>query len=308
MLESFRIKTLIIKKKLIFTGFVFVLILVMGGAVYFIKYNERVVSYTVPRQIRYGFTVQNTTNRLINNAGLFVYAPVKQTGSQLCSAIEASHPYTMEIDALGNQVLKFTFEKLPPYATRIINIKAEVMLSEEPNRLPGAKKDRAAFLKPEKYVESDQPAVIKKAQALKKKKTVDTAESINNFVAGHIQQVGYIRNERGALYALSRKKGDCTENMDLFTALCRATGIPCRRVGGYICRNNCLLSAGGFHNWAEFYDKDRWFLADPQQRVFMQKPDDYIAFRIISDTSENSMQHYNRFRVQGKGVTVKMNS
>ncbi len=295
------------KKTALWSALAVILVLTAGSVLYF-KHKSNVVSYTVPKQIRYSFTVQNTTNRLIKNAGLFVYAPVKQTGTQLCKAIEASLPYELEIDSLGNQILRFSFDTLPPYATRIINIKTDLMLSNQQNRLPDQNKNQDEFLNPEKYVESDQPEVVKKAQALKKKEAVDTAEGIHNFVAGHIQNSGYIRNERGALYALTRKAGDCTEHMDLFTALCRATGIPCRRMGGYICGRNKILAPGDFHNWAEFYHQGRWLLADPQTRVFMQKTDDYVAFRIISDTCQNSMQGYNRFRVQGEGVTVKMNS
>ena len=294
------------KKRL---GYCLTLILLMAVvcAVYF-RYRKEIVSYTIPKQIRYSFTIQNTTNKLIHNAGLSVYAPVKQTGTQLCTAIETSHPYELKTDSLGNQVLNFSFQKFPPYATRVIEIKADLMLSESPNRLSGKTTDRAVFLKQEKYVESDQQEIITRSQALKKKKTVDTAENILGFVAGHIKKAGYIRNERGALYALTHKTGDCTENMDLFTALCRASGTPCRRMGGYICQKNSRLSAGRFHNWAEFFHKGRWFLADPHNRVFMRETDDYVAFRIINDSCANSMQGYNRFRVQGKGVTAKMNT
>ena len=59
-----------------------------------------------------------------------------------------------------------------------------------------------------------------------------------NFSLGCQQPayVGYIKNDRGALYALKTKEGDCTEFMHLFVALCRANKIPARCIGGYVQR------------------------------------------------------------------------
>ena len=112
--------------------------------------------------------------------------------------------------------------------------------------------------------------------------------------------------DRGALYALKYKKGDCTEYMHLFAALCRVNNIPARGIGGYICRGNCILKPSGYHNWAEFYDAGTWYSVDPQNKVFMKNSSDYIAMRIIGDTTGNPMGTYHRFRFKGEGLAVRM--
>ncbi len=288
---------------------VWILIIIIAGAAFVFFWIWRpppeTITYTIPRQIRYRFTVKNTTNQVIQNAGLWVYAPVKQTPTQICNTIETSHPYRLTADPLGNQILYFSWAAIPPYASKIVAVKADLLLSEKSNPIHSAIAP-SRFLPPERYVEADHPDIVARAEKLKVPETLSTARAIFHWVAGHLDYTEYLRNERGAYYALSQRKGDCTEYMDLFTALCRASGIPCRRLGGYVCSRNTVLTATGYHNWAEFYADGKWHLADPQNNMFMEKADDYIVMRIISSLYKNELQDYNRFRVKGQGLNVKM--
>lgn len=286
-------------------GVVVVLLLLLSAFFLWHSQQQEAV-YTIDRHIRYGFTVRNTTNRLAKDVQLWVYAPVSQTPTQKCALVETTPPHELIADDLGNQILRFSFDKIPPYASRDVRIKADLMLAETPNRLPRTV-DPSRFLQPEPYVESDHPDIIARAKQLAAADDLKTAKAIFQWVIGHISYSGYLKNERGALYALTQKKGDCTEYMDLFAALCRAAGIPCRRMGGYICTKNMVLGAAGYHNWAEFYVSGKWRLADPQNKVFMEKEADYVATRIISDSYKNDMQGYDRFRVSGDGITARMN-
>ncbi len=68
-----------------------------------LKQGDPPESYPVKRQIRYGFTLQNKTNRAIKNAIFHTYAPVKQTSTQLCQELIVSRPYELTVDAYGNQ-------------------------------------------------------------------------------------------------------------------------------------------------------------------------------------------------------------
>ncbi len=256
-------------------------------------------AYTLQRQVRYGFTLTNKTNQLLENVRFYAFAPVNLTNVQKCTQIWASNPYQLKTDGLGNQVLCLNFEQFPPFAVKVVNIKADLLMARHPNF---GKVDHAGiFLGPEKHVESDHPEVTKQAKGLK------TPESIFDFVAGHIEYAGYIQNEQGALYALREKKGDCTEYMALFTALCRAGKIPARGIGGYICPQNTVLKPGAYHNWAQFYDGDAWQIADPQNHTFKQDYENYVAMRIISESSADPLMNFNRFKIVGDGVTVKMN-
>ena len=261
--------------------------------------------YSMQRHIQYSFTIQNTTNRAVRDAHLWTYAPVKQTSTQLCKTIESSHPYDLIPDKLGNQVLHFTFAEVAPFATKIVSIKADLLLSDKPNQ--NNEDDLKIYLQPEKYIESGNQDILKAAMTLKASESVNTAENIFQWTADNVNYSGYASRERGALYALNYKKGDCTEFMYLFAALCRANKIPARCIGGYVCRENTIINPGGYHNWAEFYDNETWKIADPQKKNFLNNQSDYIAWRIIAATSENPLSEHNRFRYEGEGLKVKMN-
>jgi transglutaminase-like putative cysteine protease len=262
--------------------------------------------YTIPRQIQYLFTVQNTSKHLLKKAEFWTYAPVQQTAVQHCSKIESAHAYEVIIDDLGNQILHFTFDEFPPYATRIITVKAKLFLSKKAN--PVAVSNRRLFLKPEKFIESDDPQLCRLARELKTSTPLKTAERIFRWVVDNVQYAGYLINDRGALYALRNRKGDCTEFMYLFAALCRANNIPARCIGGYICKKNRILKPANYHNWAEFYLDGAWRISDPQNKIFMKDPSDYIAMRLIKGSINLPAQQFNRYRVKGEGLKVKMNS
>jgi transglutaminase-like putative cysteine protease len=261
--------------------------------------------YTIAKQIQYSYTLQNATNRAIPKAELWAHAPVKQTANQRCVDLTANYPFQLIFDQDGNQVLHFTLEKLAPYASRIITIKADLLVSRSAN--PIAVEPGAADLQPEKHIESDHPAIRRAAAKLQESDAIKTINAVFRWVAGHVRYSGYAARARGALYALEHKKGDCTEYMDLFVALCRANGLPARRVGGYICPESAVLKARDYHNWGEFYEDGTWQIADPQNNVLMQNVGDYIAMRIIRESEDNPLGTHNRFRFKGEGLNVKMN-
>lgn len=284
---------------------IFVILVPIWGIRLYTK-NASVSGDDTSRQIRYGFTVQNNTNQPVAGASLRAYAPVQKTSTQQCDTIKASHPYERTTDCLGNQVLHFSLPDIPPFGSEIITIKADLKISHDPS--PTALTDTAAmFLKSEPHVESKNAVLAGHAASLEKDTPLDTAKSIFRWVAGHIEDIGYQRHARGARYAFTNGKGDCTEYMDLFAALCRAANIPCMRVGGYVSSKNTVLGPSGYHNWAQFYIDGQWYVADPQKGMFMENDSDYIAMRIISNHCSNEMKHDNRYRIKGDGISVKMN-
>lgn len=284
----------------------FLAVICTGGVLILLKSRIPEPVYTVPRHIRYSFTLQNRTNRLVKEAEFWTYAPVKETATQKCVHLETSHPYKLISDDRGNQILHFTFNNLPPYATKIVTIKADLELSNTPNLI--SERDLQRFLRAEKHIESDDPKLHRFAEKFKNQEEFKTAENIFSWVVDHVKYTGYSLNDRGALYALMNRKGDCTEFMYLFAALCRANGIPARGIGGYVCTENTVLKANAYHNWAEFYEDGVWRIADPQKKVFMKNQSHYIAMRVISDSTKNPMGKFHRFRFTGDGLKVRMNS
>lgn len=67
---------------------------------------------------------------------------------------------------------------------------------------------------------------------------------------------------------LKQPKGDCTAHAMLFTALARASGIPCREASGYIYLGDEQQAFGG-HAWNEVVIDGRWYPVDPTWNEFV---------------------------------------
>ncbi|MCF6256783.1 MAG: transglutaminase-like domain-containing protein [Gammaproteobacteria bacterium] len=263
------------------------------------------VSYTVPKTVRYNFTVKNKTNQLIEKAQFWTYAPVAQNSTQKVTNIKATLPYELTVDETGNQVLSFVIENLPPYGNKVLTITTELLFAEASN--PQKKPLLDSFLVSERFVEVAHPKITSLAQKMLGTDPMLTSKSTYQWVADNIQYAGYINDDRGALYALNKKKGDCTEYMYLFVALMRANGIPARGVGGYVYPHNAILKSRDYHNWAEVYIDGAWRLVDPQNRVFMEQSTSYVAMRIISASEKNPLANTHRFLHSDNGIVVTMN-
>lgn len=267
--------------------------------------TPEVDGYSISRQIQYSFTVQNRSSRVIEDAELWAFAPVKRTASQRCLDLQANYPYRLLADASGNQVLHFKFDTFAPYASRVVAVKADMRISSIANAVPVPPSSRN--LNPQKYIESDHPAVNRVARQLRTSDVSETIKKVFAWVAANIRHSGYAAGERGALYALEHRRGDCTEYADLFVALCRANGIAARPVGGYVCARNAVLKARDYHNWGEFYENGTWHVADPQNRILKRDAADYIAMRIIQPSEDDAVGVNSRFRFKGEGLKVTMN-
>ncbi len=258
-----------------------------------------------PTQIKYGVTLKNKTNSLITDGQLYLFSPVPETAFQSSKAIKANYPFQTKKDDLGNQVLVFAVEDLPPFATRLVQISAEISHYAVPQKT--GIKDFSPYLQPEPFIESAHPDLVRRARKLAHPKSAQTAKNIYEWVSSHIKATGYTKEKLGALHALKTAQGDCTEFMYLFVALCRTNNIPARGMGGYVCAGNCILKSSDYHNWAEVYLDGKWVLADCQKKVFGKESQGYIAMNIISDRAAPVMKGYQRFRYQGTGVSVRMN-
>ena len=270
-----------------------------------LKCPTYVFASPVSRYIQYSFTLRNKSDRVVKNAELWACAPVSQTRTQICSRLQTSYPHKLIKDIMGNQILYFKFDLIPPYAARIINIKAELLLSNTSNQTPVG--NISVFLGAEKYCEINAPEIIQLAKKLKTPETAKTAGKIFYWIKANIKYAGYQRNARGALATLKSKKGDCTELMYLFAALCRVNGIPVRCMGGYICKGNMILKPNRYHNWSEYYEKGRWRLIDFQSKRFQQNSVNHIAMKIITESTAENLLCFERYRCKGEGLKIKMN-
>ena len=260
---------------------------------------------TVRKTVLYSYTLQNKTPFSQKEVIFATYAPVLKTSYQECIKVRASDDFELSRDDVGNQILKFRIGNLPPYATKIITINVTVNFHQHPSLV--FDHTDSQFLVSEPFVESNKPEIVSLARKLKGKTSFDTASKIYTWISENIKYAGYTRFERGALYCLKHKRGDCTEFADLFVALARANKIPARRMAGYICKEGPWIRAAGYHNWAEFYDQNKWHIADSTRKVFEEvKAGFYLATRFISPT-DRSVCKFERFNINNKEIKVKMN-
>ncbi|MBR6252897.1 MAG: S-layer homology domain-containing protein [Clostridia bacterium] len=97
--------------------------------------------------------------------------------------------------------------------------------------------DNKIYTKPATRIESDNSEIVSKAKEVTYNVTSDykKAMALYEFVNTYLSydNSGSYAN-KGAYSALINKKGVCSEYATLYAALCRAVGIPCRVISGYI--------------------------------------------------------------------------
>ncbi|MGD9581837.1 MAG: transglutaminase family protein [Vampirovibrionia bacterium] len=123
--------------------------------------------------------------------------------------------------------------------------------------------DLNLFLKPEKFIESNDPLIIQTASTIKNMTDVEMVAYIYKYVIDNMHYDKYNPKDVGAKNALLRKQGDCSEYSDLMVALCRAKNIPARVVTGYTSYTYSAIDTPK-HAWVEAYLKGiGWVPFDP---------------------------------------------
>ncbi|MDP2762596.1 MAG: transglutaminase domain-containing protein [Sideroxyarcus sp.] len=259
--------------------------------------------YYFPKQIRYGFTVSNSTGELIKKAEFWTYLPVPVTSHQRVKKIFANYPYRTRLDELGNNSIHFDLEDIPPYGAKVINITVDLLMSDSP--VSNALSAPAQFLSPASHIQSDDLQIVALAKSLQEVSPALMARNSYEWVANNIAYEGYVSEDRDAEFAINNRKGDCTEFSYLLTAMYRAQKIPARAIGGYVFSDNGIVTATDYHNWTEFYLDGAWQIADAQKRIFVEQQRNYVAMRVISGNEDELGAQ--RFSYAGKGLQVEMN-
>ncbi len=262
-------------------------------------------SYPISKHLRYSFNLRNSSDQFIEHSIFKAFAPVRQTSSQLVKSLYATHPYTLSVDRFGNQVMEFVIDALPPYGSKVITVTAAMQLSTTPNRL---EVDVADYLSNSELLDIDHPDIVAEATRLSAKSEIPLGEVVYKWVSENLRYSGFEKDDKGALYALQTKSGDCTEYSQLVTALLRQQGIPARAVGGFVTgKAQQVLRAADYHNWTEYLAAEGWVLADAQKKVHNSTYEKYIAFRIIEKDAGDPMSNSHRFLAFDPRLSVSMN-
>jgi len=139
--------------------------------------------------------------------------------------------------------------------------------------LPISKREYVRFLQPSFQIESGNTEIIQRAKAILdgERNSLMAVEKLAHWVSDNMEDA--LVESFSALDALHRKKGECQAHAYLYTALCRAVGIPTRVVSGLV-----YMEEMGFlyHAWAESFI-GYWIAVDP---TFDQIPADATHIKL----------------------------
>lgn len=251
------------------------------------------------------FIVENQSGEVLKNVEVRASAPVLWTSEQQTMDVRTSPASTRSKDVAGNQTVAWVIAELAPYALRVLRLEADLKYAASEPASIGTE-DRARYLMAEPFIEVNDPGIQVQAKGFAGQDTVEKAHGIFKWVKEHVQNDGFSAQNKGAVWALQQGRGDCTEMTCLFVALCRACDIPARMLGGYRCARNCILDPIAYHNWAEFYDGQRWQLADVFDGQFMGAGYAYVATKVFYAAGDESAPQFNRFWVSSDQVRVRM--
>lgn len=149
------------------------------------------------------------------------------------------------------------------------------------------------YTKAEELIECNDPKIVSLAHNLTDnlddwhEKAVKIYDFVHHHVHYKVQE-----EERGALWALEKGVGDCSEYSYLFVALCRAAGIPARIQAGFAFHHSSETLEDG-HMWAEYYlENYGWIPVDATWRLLDAIDDKH--FSSIQSIPEN-MSYANYF-------------
>lgn len=140
--------------------------------------------------------------------------------------------------------------------------------------------DGKDFLQPEPFIESDNADIVALAGQVAgdKPDVCAKARALYNWVGDSLSYSGYIAGDKGAVWALGNRSGDCTEFSYLLIALSQAVGIPARFVEGLTYHSGTVPLSELKHDWVEVHLPGiGWVPVDPTWGRFKEKREQYFA-------------------------------
>jgi len=244
----------------------------LAGLIAFLLLAEE--KYTTTKKLlRFNYVIKNESGNFIADSHFATAIPMQIDGVQFIESINSSHEY--QLSKTGKQTIEFPLKNITPYSSKIIDLTLIVALTNKPKSDSAKPKE---YLQAQKYIEVDSLEIKELATQLKGKTNSETAKNIHQWLVNNIDPSSYTADSKGAAYVLKNKTGDCTEFMYAFIALARANGIPARGISGFwIPGDSSLINAADYHDWAEFYDGDRWVLVDSSKNIFDSDHFSYVA-------------------------------
>ena len=171
-------------------------------------------------------------------------------------------PRDFVVDGHGNTYAVFKDLEVPAgeevtiTAKYVVDVRCVKYLDH--NEGQGISAEARRYLGPSRYVESDHPLIVATAGSLTHglNSTIDKVFAALKFVVDHLEYDPSTPPSVGAVEAYESHKGVCEQYARLFTALCRAMGVPARVVKGFgllSLKPNVVHRVDALHAWAQFF-------------------------------------------------------
>jgi len=265
----------------------------------------------------YDFTLRYHLENPTNSIGIAQIALPPDTGYQKISYINIDpKPKTLSRDQDGNWI--GTYEVSAGRETEVLlSGKAYIYLSTPAGFVDQSPtKDHLAA---QRFWQTTNPRILEIAQENPNPRMI--YDFVVKTLAYNFNKTNGPVTRLGAVAALEQpQQAACQEFTDLFITLCRAEGVPARRVTGYSYTENNRLRPLSFvddvlHAWPEYFDRltQRWVAVDPTWGnttggldYFSQLDFNHVAFAIngVSDTTPYPAGSYKRTVGQTKDVEV----
>ncbi len=167
----------------------------------------------------------------------------------------------------------------------IVRIRREDLAGLSSFALPSREEKLAKELEPTPFLESDDPGIRERAQAILGGETDArrAAEKLVRWVFDNLEKEATV-SVPDAREVLASRRGDCNEHAVLLAALARAAGLPARVVAGAVYVPDETGAAGifAYHAWDEVW-LGAWTAVDP---TFGQFPADATHVKFLEGGPE----------------------
>lgn len=251
------------------------------------------------------YELKNRSGRLQKDLYFWVRGVVNQGVLNRLLRTESNRDYHEQTDQLGNRIMTFPLEQIPPYGSVIIESKHHLAVGDDHTWENVAQSALEDALRPAPLIESADPHIVKLARSFVQADETQRARAIYDWLLDNIQVSHYQSRALGASKTLQMRKGDCTEFAHLYAALARAAGLPARVMAGYRYRGSAVMRPDDLHNWVEVYLDGNWRVVDAHGRSFLENEADYIAILRLDMHGKGELKGHQRYKISNAAIEVR---
>lgn len=235
---------------------------------------KKVVETTIPKhtqiyaphipfsEYKFKYTYDINVKGTLKSLDFKMYIPRDEANKHTVKISSISQKPTKYYSASTGYIAEYNFEDISnktisiSFAGVLKTRTYDLTLAKAINKNLTPETDLSPYLRPEKYIESNDRSIVEMANTIGGKSQEEIVDNIYKYVQRRLKYK--IMPNIGAKEALRIGHGKCSEFAAAMVALCRAKKIPARIVAG-----DFMRTYNTPHAWVEvYYDKYGWVMYD----------------------------------------------